>query len=180
MNTPGRRQEVVIKGISMSIGSMVAFFFKMAVAAIPAIFLLFLTVIPAAAILRKWVEEQGLETISKRAGVNTKFGAMRSDLASTMPPARLPMWTPENVEARLANDLYLIAFDNCADSARKLFGLGKRRRITNASDGPHEIREKVKILGASHKWYGATMTFSCDVSRYGSAVAITDVQRIAR
>lgn len=184
MNTPGRRQEVVITGISMSVRSMTLFLAKMAVAAIPAVCIVLITVIPIVTVIRRWVASDRIESVSKRAAAKITSASValrRSGPSKRMVSTQMNPWV--NVETddekiELARNLYLVAFGNCADSARKLFGIGKDRRVTNVGGGTFEIWEKAIMRGVGNKWYGSPIKFSCDVTRYGHAVTITDVRRL--
>lgn len=181
-------QEVVIKDIEMSFGSMVVFMVKWTIAAIPALLILFAVGVTAAGIARAVLSRPAAFPRSTLPG-------MLSDTMYSQPEPRSgtstfsaeglikapvdPRQTAIDAAAGQEANLYTRAFKECADSARQRASVppsqhATRRGSLNTLRGSNPtVLGSLSIAGSGGM---RSLDFECSVSRSGDAIRIIGVR----
>lgn len=167
MNAPVDRQQVVIKDIQMSFGSMVVFMVKWTIAAIPAFLILLLLGTVGAGLIRGAL-------FGGFGRAPSSVEADRSDAAPPLSDAELA----DQAKLRRDADLSSAAFEMCKDSARTRLALPSTQHVSRAQP-PSQLPEGTSLVNGEFAIpkNGAmtSIPFECQVMRSGERIRILRV-----
>lgn len=188
MDTPKRRQDVVVTGISMSLTAMAVFMAKLAVASIPAALIVLLILIPANALIQQQVVRRLGESLNKGAVAlatkrlpepeNRAYPALWDSKGKVYKYAYPSDPSDHGDAARIRQNRadYLTAFTLCADSVRRAWKVPNKQEedglgASTTFDGPAAVIRGWFKPGAS----SSRLEFECYASRNADTIRIMHI-----